>query len=113
MTPTEAENVLQAWGAFKRSEFEDEVGYPHVSASCAGYDSPEWGNNPPPNVTHRDIIQACWVMHQMSGRHKRLYVDLKEHYQDGRRLSFNRLDEGKIAFSRIWYECPQEVREVA
>lgn len=98
----EAETLLSAWGRHMLEQFEAEVGYPAVSASCAGYEAPDWQAPPPGPVRPGDIERACWCMVVMASRHKRLHRDMRDHYRDGMRLGWQRLREGRQAFGQIW-----------
>jgi hypothetical protein len=101
----EAETILQAWGAFKRAEVEDEVGYPGFSPSCADYSSPPEHNPPPPPPIRRgDIDRACWAMVILSARHPRQYRDMRDHYRDGAKLDPATAAAGRHKFAGIWRE---------
>ncbi len=104
MTQSEADTILRAWGAHQRAEIDAEVGLPGVCASCIEYEAPDWVSPPAPVVSIADIERACWAMIVISARHTRLHRDLREHYRDGRKLAWQRLDQGRIAFARAWHE---------
>jgi hypothetical protein len=106
----EAETLLQAWGRHQLEQFEAEVGYPAVSASCAGYEAPDWQRPPPGPVRAGDVDLACWVMVVMASRHSRLHRDMRDHYRDGCRLGWQRLAEGRRVFAGIWATA-EAVRE--
>lgn len=102
--PSEAENLLQAWGRHLINEIETEVGYPSRAAGCGQYSAPEWNASPPGPLRPGDIDRACWVMVVMASRYSRLHRDLRDHYRDGMRLSYQRATEGRQTFARIWEE---------
>lgn len=102
--PSEAENLLQAWGRHLITEIEIEVGFPSRAAGCGQYEAPEWSPGPPGPLRPGDIDRACWVMIVMSSRYSRLHRDLRDHYRDGMRLSYQRAAEGRQTFARIWEE---------
>ena len=108
----EPETLLRAWGPHQLAEIEGEVGYPTVSASCAGYEAPDWQRPPPGPVRPGDVELACWVMVVIASQKPRLHRDLRDHYRDGCRMSWQRLAEGRRVFSGIWHAA-QEVREPA
>lgn len=104
-----AEALLCAWGSHRRAEVEAEVGLPGVCPSCADYDSPDWGNIPPPHVlvTPADIDRACWAMIVLRSRLARVHRDALDHYRDGRRLGYQRVREIREQFALVWteWEC--------
>ena len=105
LTETSAENLLQAWGRHLAEEIEGEVGYPRFSPSCRDFESPpEWTPPPPGGIRPGDVERACAVMLLMRVRYKRLHGDLREHYRDGRRLSWERLRTGRGVFVKLWTE---------
>jgi hypothetical protein len=104
LEPSEAEVLLQAWGRFQLEEIEQEVGYPSRAAGCGQYTAPVWSSLPPGPIRPGDIERACWVMIVLSSRQRRLWRDLRDHYRDGARLGYPRLDEGRRSFALIWEE---------
>lgn len=100
----EAEVLLVAWGAFLREEIESEVGYPQVSPSCAGYESPTWSREGRVSISRTDIERACWAMIVLSSRNRVLHRQALEHYRDGARLSWRKVDAIRHAFARLWVE---------
>ena len=105
LDPSEAENILQAWGRHLLHEIETEVGYPSRAAVVGQYEAPpEWEPPPPGPLRPGDIDRACWVMIVMSSRYRRLHRDMRDHYRDGARLGYQRLTEGRVMFSRLWEE---------
>lgn len=104
LSGNESEILLTAWGAFCRDQFVDEVGLPKVSPSCSGYEAPDWVTERSVGVTANDIDRACWAMFVLSTRHKRLHRDAVDHYRDGVRLGWQRIDQIRHAFGLCWYE---------
>lgn len=102
----DAEILLKGWGAFLRREVDEEVGLPSCSPAFEGYEAPDWGTTPPA-LSHADMDRCCWAMLVIHSRHKKLYRDALEHYRDGRRLGWQRLDEIRARFVSVWLEWQQ------
>ncbi len=104
LTTFEADNLLRAWAHALLAEYQREVGYRSRSAVVGEYSAPDWSPPAPGPIREGDIDRASWVMVVMSSRHRRLYRDMRDHFLDGMRLKYGRLDEGRRMFSSIWAE---------
>lgn len=104
----DAERLLQAWGALKRSEADREVGLPDVCPSCQGYESPpEWGPDasaPKVHISQQDMDRTLWCMVILCKTNHRLWRDARDHYRDGARLGWQRREQIRSAFTAKWQE---------
>ena len=102
----EAETLLAAWGAHLRGEIEREVGFPDHAAGCGDYHAPDWTGQAAaaPHVSREDIDRACWVMVVLLSRRPRVHRDALDHYRDGCRLGWERLETVRLEFARLWGE---------